>query len=303
VHGYLSYLDIVHYALSGQVYVIRSRKEDAIMMRALWTAASGMKAQQTSMDTVANNLSNINTTGYKKETAGFETLLYQTVQKETYDTDGNRKPIGEQIGLGTYVSSISTNFAQGEFEDTEGDYDFAVQGKGFFMIQMPDGSVQYTRNGHFNMAELSENEYQLSTSEGYAVLDMNQQPITFDTTKVDLTKVTFDRYGKVMYRDENGNPQYTGQQIGMAQFNNPGGMDKMGESYFKETAASGAARIEGIDQNLDRSIIKNGYLERSNVQAADEMVDMIITQRAYEMNSKAITASDEMLQQANNLRR
>lgn len=138
------------------------------MMRSLWTAASGMKAQQTAMDNLSNNLANINTTGYKKERLEFQSLLYQTIQKKTTDNEGNPKPIGAQVGLGVKVAAISTEFEQGELTHTEGDFDFAIQGNGFFMIQMPDGSTAYTRNGHFTMA-VNGTGYQLSTAEGYAV--------------------------------------------------------------------------------------------------------------------------------------
>lgn len=270
------------------------------MMRSLWTAASGMKAQQTAMDNLSNNLANINTTGYKKERLEFQSLLYQTIQKKTTDNEGNPKPIGAQVGLGVKVAAISTEFEQGELTHTEGDFDFAIQGNGFFMIQMPDGSTAYTRNGHFTMA-VNGTGYQLSTAEGYAVLDSEGNPITFDGT-TDVTKLSFDNYGRIMLRGADNNPHLTGVTIGAAQFNNPAGLNKIGDSYFQATAASGDARIEGQDTAMSRSVIKNKYLEASSVQAVDEMVDMIVTQRAYEMNSKAITASDEMLQQANNLR-
>ncbi|MCI5641299.1 MAG: flagellar basal-body rod protein FlgG [Lachnospiraceae bacterium] len=270
------------------------------MMRSLWTAASGMKSQQTAMDNISNNLANINTTGYKKERLEFQSLLYQTIQKETTDHEGNAKPIGAQVGLGVKVAAISTEFEQGEFTATEGAFDFAIQGKGFFMIQMPDGSTGYTRNGHFTMS-VTESGYQLSTAEGYAVLDSEGNPITFDET-TDVAKLSFDNYGRIMLRGADGNAHLTGVTIGAAQFNNPAGLNKLGDSYFQATAASGEARIEGQDTALTLSVIKNKYLEASSVQAVDEMVDMIVTQRAYEMNSKAITASDEMLQQANNLR-
>lgn len=271
------------------------------MMRALWTAASGMKAQQTSMDTLSNNLANINTTGYKKETTRFQSLLYQNIQKKTTDTEGNPKPVGAQVGLGVKVGAIATQFSQGSFSTTNGDYDFAVEGDGFFMIQKPDGSLCYTRNGHFSLSRNTANGWSLTTEDGYSVLDSDGNPITFDAD-IDPTKLNFDNYGGIGYIGDDGNAVPLGINIGMAQFNNPNGLEKIGDSYFIATNASGEARIEGQDAALKRSIVKNGYLEASNVQAVDEMVDMIVTQRAYEMNSKAITASDEMLQQANNLR-
>lgn len=270
------------------------------MMRSLWTAASGMKTQQTSMDNLAHNLANINTTGYKKERIEFESLLYQTVQNRTTDHEGNPKPISAQVGLGVKVSAVSTEFSQGKLLDSTGPFDFAIQGDGFFMIQMPDGSTGYTRNGNFLMAVDSAG-LTLTTANGYAVLDSNGSPITFPAD-TDTTRLTFDKYGNIYMKDGRNVIQSTGFRIGAAQFNNPSGLNKIGDSYFAVTAASGEPRIEGQDAALKTSNILNGYLEGSSVEAVDEMVDMIITQRAYEMNSKAIQASDEMLQQANNLR-
>lgn len=271
------------------------------MMRSLWTAASGMKAQQTSLDNISNNLANINTTGFKKERIEFQSLLYQTIQRKTFDNEGNPKPIGAQVGLGVKVAAIHTQFEQGELTASDGQFDFGIQGEGFFMIGMPDGSTAYTRNGHFVMARSENNTYQLSTTNGYAVLDSEGNPITF-SAETDMSKLSFDNYGRIMYRGADGNAYLTGVTIGAAQFNNPSGLYKTGDSYFQVTPASGEARIEGQDAALVRSVIKNKYLEASSAQAVDEMVDMIVTQRAYEMNSKAIIASDEMLQQANNLR-
>lgn len=271
------------------------------MMRSLWTAASGMKAQQTSLDTVANNLANINTTGYKRETVEFQSLLYQTIQDTTKDTYGQYKPIGAQVGLGVKVAAISTAFSQGKLLASEGDFDFAIQGKGFFMIEMPDGSTAYTRNGNFVMAVNSAGGLTMSTSDGYAVLDTNGNPISFDAN-MDMTKLRFDEYGNISYLDATGNGQPLGIKIGITQFNNPSGLDKLGDSYYKVSNASGDPRVEGQDGALTLSVVKHKYLEGSKAEAVDEMVDMIVTQRAYEMNSKAITASDEMLQQANNLR-
>ena len=271
------------------------------MMRALWTAASGMKSQQTSLDNISNNLANINTTGYKKERLEFQTLLYQTLQGRTADMEGNPKPIGAQVGLGVKVAAISTEFHQGIPEESSGDFDFFIEGDGLFMIDMPDGSTAYTRNGHFIMAVNSVGGLTLTTTDGYAVLDSNGSPITF-AAGVDATKLSFDNYGNVFYTDANGTTSNLGIRIGLAQFNNPSGLTKIGDSYFAESDASGVPRIEGQDAALKQSRIVNGYLEASSVQAVDEMVDMIVTQRAYEMNSKAIQASDEMLQQANNLR-
>lgn len=271
------------------------------MMRALWTAASGMKAQQTSLDNISNNLANINTTGYKAERIEFQSLLYQTIQGRTTDHEGNPKPITAQVGLGVKVAAITTEFTQGKLTDSTGAFDFAIQGNGFFMIQMPDGSVSYTRNGNFLMAMNGSGGMTLTTADGYSVLDSQGREITFDAD-IDTANLSFDNFGNIYYKNAEGVTEATGYRIGAVQFNNPSGLLKIGDSYFSESAASGAARIEGQDAALTQSIIKHGYLEASEAQAVDEMVDMIITQRAYEMNSKAIQASDEMLQQANNLR-
>lgn len=271
------------------------------MMRSLWTAASGMKAQQTSLDTISNNLANINTTGYKQERTEFQSLLYQTIQGRTTDNEGNPKPIGAQVGLGVKVAAVSTEFGQGKLTPSTGAFDFGIQGDGFFMVQMPDGSVGYTRNGNFLMAINDGGGVTLTTSEGYSVLDSNGREITFDAN-TDTLKLSFDTSGNIFYKNAEGTIQDLGIRIGTAQFNNPSGLLKTGDSYFAESAASGTARIEAQDAALKPSLIKHKYLEGSSVEAVDEMVDMIVTQRAYEMNSKAIIASDEMLQQANNLR-
>ena len=270
-------------------------------MRALWTAASGMIAQQASVDTISNNLANINTTGYKKETAQFKSLLYQTIQTNSTNNNGEEKPVGIQTGLGVRNSAIVSQFKQGTILETGNDFDFAVQGDGFFMVALNDGSIGYTRNGAFGVT-VGTNGLTLSTAEGYPVLDSTGAPIVLDSN-LSTSLLDVDDDGNLTYPDETGNQQSMGIQIGLAQFNNPAGLLKTSSSILKETVASGTPRLEGNDIMVQKSKIKNGALEGSNVQAANEMVDLIVSQRAYEMNSKAITAADEMLQQANNLRR
>lgn len=271
------------------------------MMRALWTAASGMVSQQTNVDTISNNLANINTTGYKKETAQFKSLLYQTIQTNSTDNNGDAKPIGIQTGLGVKNSAVVSRYTQGSLLETGNDYDFAIEGNGFFEIQLNDGSVGYTRNGSFGLA-IGTNGTTLATSEGYPVLDTTGSPIVLDTD-LNTSLIEIDSSGNLTYPDDSGNQQPIGIQIGLAQFTNPAGLEKSSGSILKETSASGAPRLESTDETLAKSVIKQGCLEGSNVQAATEMVDLIVAQRAYEMNSKAITAADDMLQQANNLRR
>ena len=271
------------------------------MMRSLWTAASGMKAQQTSLDIISNNLSNINTTGYKKETAEFRSLLYQNIQKQTTDTNGQEKPIGAQVGLGVKVAAVGTTFKQGNFATTDGAFDFAINGKGFFMIEQPDGSIAYTRNGNFTWS-IGNDGVILTNSDGYPVLDSRGNMIRIPDG-VAAEKVSVTSQGQFYYRNAQGNPVDMNQSIGLFQFNNPGGLEKLQDSLLRVTDASGNPMNEATTAGLDRSNVRQGYLEGSNVQVADEMVNLIIAQRAYELNSKAIQASDDMLSQANQLRR
>lgn len=268
------------------------------MMRSLWTAATGMIAQQTNLDTIANNLSNINSTGYKTEAVNFKSLIYQTLQRKSYDSTGQPKPVGAQVGLGVRPAAIVSDFTQGPLLESSGAYDYAIQGEGFFMIRLNDGTTGYTRNGNFNVS-VTDNGLALTDSNGNPVLDTTNKEITFEAN-IDPSRLSVDQFGNFMYKDDTGNPQLMGIQIGLGFFPNPAGLERVSDTMMKESPASGTPTTYTADQ-LNAKIV-SGRLEGSNVQAADEMVNMIIAQRAYEMNSKAITASDEMLQQANNLR-
>lgn len=270
------------------------------MMRSLWTAASGMITQQTNVDVIANNISNINTTGYKRETPQFKTLLYQTIQDESTNREGTTKPIGVQVGLGVRNSAIRSEFTQGILIETGNVFDLAIKGEGFFMVQQADGQIAYTRNGSFGIS-MGNNGSTLVNSEGQPVLDINGTPIVFGNN-LSTDNITIDMNGDVIYDDGMGNYQLL-FKIGVAQFNNPAGLHKISNSLLLDTENSGEARIEAFDDDLVGSNVISRYLEGSNVDAANEMVDLIVAQRAYEMNSKAIQASDEMLQLANNLRR
>lgn len=269
------------------------------MMRALWTAASGMTSQQTNVDTISNNLANVNTVGFKKEAAQFKTLLYQQIQEKQTDNEGNPKPLSAQVGLGTRTAAVRSEFTQGALTRTEGAYDFAISGDGFFTIGMADGTISYTRNGSFQMAIGSEG-LTLATSEGCPVLDTNGEPIVIPS-EYSPSDITFDSYGNVCVKDEKNNPVSIGKQIGLVQFSNPAGLLKGSDSLLYVTNSSGEPVYEN-GGSLKKSKIQQGYLENSNVSTIDEMVNLIVAQRAYEMNSKIISASDEMLQQANNLR-
>ena len=226
------------------------------MMRALWTAASGMTTQQTNVDVIANNLSNVNTTGYKTQTAQFKTLLYQTIQSKTTSANGETKPIGAQVGLGVRNAAITTSFKQGPLNQTDLDTDFAIDGKGFFAVQNLDGETVYTRNGAFNWSiGNEEGGVMLCTSEGFPVLDTYGLPIELGT-EYNTSKVTIDADGNVCYPDENNNPQPIGMQIGLVQFSNPNGLEKSSGSTYKETPASGIPVMEADDDTLQKSKIR-----------------------------------------------
>lgn len=271
------------------------------MVRSLWTAATGMIAQQTNVDTIANNLANVNTQGYKTQTNEFKSLLYQTLQTETTSSNGSQKPTSAQVGLGVRNSAISSVFKQGNLIASESDTAFAIDGKGFFAVRGEDGNTYYTRNGNFQFA-LGSNGNMLADSDGRPVLSTTGQPIVLGNNYV-LSNVTVSKDGQLCYPDANNNAQPIGITIGLFQFNNPNGLERMGDSLYAQSAASGQALNEATNANVEKSSVIQRYLEGSNVQVVDEMVNMIVAQRAYELNSKAITASDEMLQQANNLKR
>lgn len=270
------------------------------MLRSLWTAASGMNAQQINVDTIANNLANINTVGYKAESAEFKSLLYQSLQSKSTTSNGENKPVGAQVGLGVRNSSISSDFSQGSFLQSESNTDFAINGNGFFAVSGVNGETAYTRNGNFNISQGTDG-LTLCTSEGYPVLDSTGAPIVFDS-KMKAANITVDEDGNFCYPDASNNSTPIGISLGLFQFSNPTGLTKTSSSLYVESDASGVA-INEADGGVNASKIKEKYLEGSNVQVAIEMVNLITAQRAYELNSKAINASDEMLQQANNLKR
>ena len=271
------------------------------MMRALWSAASGMIAQQTNVDTISNNLSNVNTTGYRTEKTEFKSLLYQTLQTRTTTANGEQKPIPAQVGLGTRVASNTSDFTQGALLASDSETAFAIEGEGFFGVQGLNGETYYTRNGDFHWMT-GTNGMQLSTSDGYAVLDTAGNPIVLDQN-IDSASVKLNANGEVYLRNQDGTQTMLGQTIGLYQFNNPAGLNKISGTFYTETEASGIALNEATNNGLIKSKLAQNYLEGSNVQVADEMVNLIVAQRAYELNSKAIQTADDMLGQANSLKR
>lgn len=272
------------------------------MVRSLWSAATGMNAQQTNVDTIANNLANVNTVGYKSQNAQFKSLLYQTLQTATTTANGDPKPTSSQVGLGVRNSSINSTFTQGSLLTSSSDTAFAIEGEGFFAIRGADGNTYYTRNGDFTWATNGNGRMILTNQDGLPVLSSTGRTITL-TSNYMTSKVTIATDGTICYPDANNNAQSLGMKIGMYQFNNPGGLERKGDSLWGATAASGNVLNEATNVNVRKSKMVQGYLEGSNVQVADEMVNLIVAQRAYEMNSKAITTTDEMMQTANNLKR
>lgn len=271
------------------------------MVRSLWSAATGMIAQQTNVDMIANNLANVNTTGYKTQANQFKNLLYQTLQTETTSGNLETKPVGAQVGLGVRNAAITTIFKQGNLLETTNDTDFAIEGKGFFAVRGQDGETYYTRNGAFVWAINNGGGVTLTNSDGLKVLDTQGRPIELGTNYV-TNRISVSQDGAICYPDASNNPMPIGVSIGAYQFNNPTGLTKEGDSLYAVSEASGPAINEATNNQVVRSRFLQGYLENSNVQVADEMVNLIVAQRAYELNSKAITASDQMMQQANQLR-
>lgn len=272
------------------------------MVRSLWTAATGMNAQQVNVDTIANNLANVNSTGYKAQVAQFKSLLYQNLQSVTTTANGDPKPTSAQVGLGVRTSSLNSVFTQGSLLDSQSDTAFAIQGDGFFSVRGDDGETYYTRNGDFTWAIGTNGGLTLTDAEGHPVLDVRRRPISLNRNYM-ASKISINASGEVCYPDDQNNPQPIGITIGLYQFSNPGGLERVGDTRWAATAASGNAINEATNANIKKSVIVQGYLEGSNVSVADEMVNLIVAQRAYEVNSKAITTSDSMMETANNLKR
>lgn len=272
------------------------------MMRALWTGASGMKAQQTNVDTIANNIANVNTVGYKSQSAQFKTLLYQTLRTATTTANGEDKPTTAQVGLGTRVASTNSDFDQGAPQANSSPTALYITGEGFFAVRGVDNDTYYTRNGDFVWALDNNGGRVLATSQGQEVLDYDGNPI-YLPEEGSGDSVSFGSDGAVAYRLADGTYAQTGQRVALYQFSNVRGLVKTGETQFQASAASGAPISERDAAGITPSTIAQGYLEASNVNVADEMVNLIVAQRAYELNSRAITTSDTMLEQANNLRR
>jgi len=260
------------------------------MIRALYTSATGMKAQQLYLDNVSNNLANINTTGFKRSQINFQDLLYnKRYIAGAESAQGYEIPSGIQLGGGVRTISISKVFSQGNHVNTERDMDLAIEGDGFFQVQQSDGTIAYTRDGSFELNSKGE----MVTSEGL--------PLYPTITITDATEITIGTDGTVSVKgsDASGTLQNVGQ-IMLATFPNPSGLDSIGKNLYKETIASGTPTVTTAGTQGAGEIYQ-GFLENSNVETVTELVNLITAQRAYEINSRAISASDEMLSTINNM--
>lgn len=260
------------------------------MIRALWTSATGMEAQQVNMDVIANNLANVNSTGFKKSRADFQDILYQTVKMAgSNSSSGVEQPASIQIGLGARVASIQKDFTTGDFQQTGNDLDVAIEGSGFFQVTLANGDAAYTRAGSFK----KDGTGRLVTSDGYPLSPEIIIP-------ENATQVSIGNSGSVeVLLDGQGTPSQVGT-ISLARFSNPGGLNAIGHNLFSETPTTGTPVTGNPGENGFGSL-SQGFLEGSNVSIMEEMVNMIAGQRAYEINSKAIKTADEMLQMTNNL--
>jgi len=267
------------------------------MMRALWSASSGMSAQQMNVDVIANNLSNVNTTGFKKSRVEFKDLLYETLRRPDVYQLGQGTPVALQVGHGVKPSVTSKTFSQGNMQNTGNTFDLAIEGDGFFVIERPDETYAYTRDGAFKIS-MDDTDRYLVTAEGYFVLDIDEEPIVIEE---DYTDIAISADGTITGKIDDEIEEIG--QIAIAKFFNPEGLLAIGNNLFEETPASGEAIIKEDETDPGYGSILQGFLEFSNVQVVEEMVNLITAQRAYEVNTKAIQTSDEMLAQANNLRR
>jgi flagellar basal-body rod protein FlgG len=263
------------------------------MIRALFTAATGMIGQQTNIDTIAHNLANVNTTGFKKSKVNFQDLLYETVKPAGTETAGGQTtPEGIQIGHGAKPASVSKLFTQGNLIATSNPLDIAIEGNGFFQVELPDGTVGYTRDGSFRVNQ----QGNLVTIDGFSMTPSITIP-------ADAEEVNIGNDGSVFAKvPGSATPSNLGQ-IQLVRFINNSGLDaRIGHNILQETQASGTP-TQGNPGQEGIGFLSAGFLENSNVQVVEEILNLIIAQRAYEANSKVIQTSDEMLQVANNVRR
>lgn len=262
------------------------------MIRSLWTAASGMQAQTMNIDVISNNLANVNTSGFKRSRADFQDLLYETLRPAgVASSAGTQVPTGIQLGHGTRPAAVNKIFIQGDLQKTDNELDLAIEGDGFFQIIQPDGETAYTRAGMFKV----DSDGRMVTTDGFPI----EPEISIPT---DTISISIGMDGTVSVLQAGTTTPTNVGTIELAKFVNPSGLHALGRNLYIPTSASGDA-ITGTAGQDGLGNISQGYLEMSNVSVVDEMVNMITAQRAYEINSKAIQAADEMMQLANNVKR
>ena len=262
------------------------------MIRALFTAASGMTAQQLNVDNIAHNLANSNTTGFKARRAQFQDLLYQNVvQPGASAGQQTVVPTGLQVGLGTRTSSNEVIFSQGNFAQTDNPLDLVIQGKGFFQVRRPSGELAYTRDGSFQL----DRDGNLVTGDGNPI----EPQITLPP---DALNVAIATDGTVSFSQPGQNASQLAGQIQLATFPNPSGLNSIGRNLYTPTDASGDPTVGNPGGQEGIGTLQQGYTEQSNVSVVEEFINLIVAQRAYEANSKVVKAADEMYQQVNNLR-
>ncbi len=260
------------------------------MINSLWIAKTGMEAQQTQLDVISHNLANVSTTGFKRNNAVFEDLIYQNLrQVGSNSTEQTQLPTGLHLGLGVRTVATSRTFTQGSLQQSGNSLDVAIEGNGFFQITMPDGTTQYSRDGSFELNA----QGQLVTSNGNAV-------VNGITVPANSKSITISQDGTVSAMVAGQVAPQTIGTIPLANFINPAGLEPQGQNLFAETVASGAPTT-GTPGTNGLGILRQGFLESSNVNVVQELITMIQTQRAYEMNSKAIQTSDQMLQKLGQL--
>ena len=262
------------------------------MIRSLYTASTGMNAQDTNVSVIANNLANVNTVGFKRSRPEFQDLLYQNLRLVgTLSPNGQQVPPGAQLGMGTKTAAIQKIFLQGDFSQTQNPLDIAIQGKGFFQITQPDGTTGFTRAGSFKL----DNTGRMVTADGLAM----QPAITIPNNAL---SISIGPQGSVAVTQPGSPAPTVLGNIQLASFQNPAGLQSIGFNLFTQSDASGQPQI-GNPQSIDLGSTQQGFLELSNVSVVEEMVNLIAAQRAYEVNSKTVQAADEMLQISNNMKR
>jgi len=266
------------------------------MIRSMHIGVTGMKAQELKMATISNNLSNVNTNGFKRQNLQFKDLMYQTLREPgVYNPEGSVAPAGIEVGMGVRVAATVRNFSQGVIKPTGNDYDIAISGTGFFQIELPSGAIAYSRDGQFKRS----GDGTLVTADGFRLFPEITVPEGFDTIMVSrdgaVSAVKHGTTGAVPENVELG-------QIELASFINPSGLQGLGSNLYVETASSGVPLIARPGED-GMGTLHQQNVEASNVEIVDEMMGMIAAQRAYEIMSRSISVSDEMLQTANNLKR